>query len=147
LISIEGHLQLIKSKKQGEQVYIWCTVRSKWLVLTPEEVVRQAAISYLVDLGYSIKHITVERQIQVNQLSKRYDIVVSNKSGRPFILVECKQPKESISNSAIAQASIYNLTLTGRYIWLTNGYDHKLFEIDHDNKLAHRIDSLPSPTD
>lgn len=144
MISIEEHLQEIRTKKLGEQTWIWCAIRSKWLVLTPEEVVRQASLSYLTKLGYSSKHITVERQIIVNQLQKRYDIVVSDKSGTPYILVECKQPKESIKMSALEQAAIYNLTLTGQYMWITNGHDHKIFEIDHQLKASRSIDSLPS---
>lgn len=145
MISIEGHLQQLKTKRIGDQTWIWCLVRTKWLVITPEEVVRQAALSYLIGLGYPVKHITVERQIIVNQLQKRYDIVVSSKAGEPCILVECKQPKESIKMSALEQAAIYNLTLTGQYMWITNGHDHKIFEIDHQLKTSRSIDSLPSP--
>lgn len=144
MISIEDHLHQIRTKKLGEQIWIWCLIRSKWLILTPEEVVRQAALSYLTSLGYSPKHITVERQIIVHQLQKRYDIVVSDKLGNPYILVECKQPKESIKMSALEQAAIYNLTLTGQYMWVTNGHDHKIFEIDHQLKASRSIDSLPS---
>lgn len=108
-------------------------------------MVRQAAVSYLMDLGYSAKHITVERQIIVNRLQKRYDIVVSTRSGDPYILIECKQPKESLKMSVLEQASIYNLTLTGQYIWITNGHNHKIYEIDHEQKVSRSIEYLPSP--
>ena len=145
MISIEEHLQKLKTKRINDQTWIWCQIRTKWLVITPEEVVRQSALSYLIELGYSAKHITVERQIIVNQLQKRYDIVVSTKLGSPHILVECKQPNESIKMSALEQASIYNLTLTGRYMWITNGHDHRIFEIDHEQKTSRGIDSLPLP--
>jgi len=112
-------------------------------MITPEEVVRQAAILYLKSIGYSLNHISVERQIKVVAVYKRYDIVTWDKNGQPLILVECKAPSASLNQTSIDQAGIYNLALRGTYIWLTNGHDNRVFYVDAQKKQYQEIDSLP----
>ena len=71
--------------------YILCAIRKKWLVLTPEEKVRQFILHRLInEQGYPQKYISVEKTLKVNELSKRYDIVVFNRALEPKILIECK---------------------------------------------------------
>lgn len=145
MISYTDFLDKIKVEKRGDSLYIFCFIRKKWLVSTPEEVVRQAAVLYLISLGYSPAHITVERLVKVHSLKRRYDIVVSNKQGEHEILVECKAPSVPISQDTLDQAGNYNITLKGAHIWITNGHTNFAFQIDHQKKACTAIDSLPLP--
>ena len=140
MIDLFSYRDQLRFTKKNDQEFIWCQARKEWLVLTPEEVVRQSAISHLLDLAYSINHITVEKQLIVHNLRKRYDIALSDRNGEVLLLVECKEPGTNITNSALEQASIYNLHLKSRYVWITNGHQNCIFLIDHDLRTAIPLD-------
>lgn len=145
MIHLDKYFPQLKTKKTKDSVLIFCFVRKKWLVATPEEVVRQSVVAYLLDHSVPYKHITVEKQISVGKLSKRYDVVVGNTKGAYEILVECKAPEVPINQAVIDQAGIYNLTLVGKYIWITNGHTNKIYEIDHLSKTSKEIEKIPLP--
>ena len=82
-----------KVKNQNGTVMIFDIVRKKYVVLTPEEWVRQHVVHYLVEKkGYAISRVAVEREIELYGLKRRFDIVVFDRSGNPWLLVECKAP-------------------------------------------------------
>ncbi len=143
MIKLDSYFSQIKTKKTEGNVLIFCQIRKKWLQAAPEEVVRQTVVAYLIDQGTPSKHITVEKKITVGKLSRRYDVVVANLKGEYYILVECKAPEVPINQSVVDQAGVYNLTLVGRYIWLTNGHHNKIFEIDHENKTSKEVENIP----
>ena len=143
MIDLTKHFDQVKVNRQNDQDLIWCIAREKWLILTPEEMVRQTVVLHLIDMGYSVKHITAERQIVYNQMRKRYDVAVSDKQGNIHILVECKEPGTRLSDDTLRQASVYNLALGGKYLWITNGHDHRLYQIDHELKSVIPIERLP----
>ena len=118
----------IKECEDGK--LIWDSLRRKWLVLTPEEWVRQHVIGWLV----SEKHIpelriSQEYPVNINGQHQRADIVVINERAQPLILVECKAPEVAIDNEVVMQAIRYNSVVKARYIVLTNGL--KLYCFEH----------------
>ena len=112
--------------------YIWDSLRRKWLLLTPEEWVRQHVIAWLVaHKGIPALRITQEYPVNINGQHQRADIVVVNEKAKPHILVECKAPEVDIDNEVVMQATRYNAIVQAQYIVLTNG--KKLFAFEHRN--------------
>ena len=111
-----------KVKKQNGTVMIFDIVRKKYVVLTPEEWVRQHVVHYLVEKkGYAISRVAVEREIELYGLKRRFDIVVFDRSGNPWLLVECKAPAVALTQKVFDQVFRYNLTLAAPYVAITNG--------------------------
>jgi hypothetical protein len=109
-------------KKVENRNYIFDIIRKKYVVLTPEEWVRQHLVQYFIqECQCSAALIAVEKGFMVNGLQKRFDVLVFNKSGKPILLAECKAPNISINDSTFAQASIYNKTLRVKHLVITNG--------------------------
>lgn len=105
-----------KVKKQNGTVMIFDIVRKKYVVLTPEEWVRQHVVHYLVEKkGYAISRVAVEREIELYGLKRRFDIVVFDRSGNPWLLVECKAPAVALTQKVFDQVFRYNLTLAAPY--------------------------------
>ena len=108
-------------EREGEK-YIWDSLRRKWLLLTPEEWVRQHTIAWLVSYkGIPELRISQEYPVNINGQHQRADIVVIDESAKPYILVECKAPEIEIDNEVVMQAVRYNRVVKARYILLTNG--------------------------
>ncbi|MFN8259666.1 MAG: type I restriction enzyme HsdR N-terminal domain-containing protein [Chitinophagales bacterium] len=102
--------------------YILCAIRKKWLVLTPEEKVRQFILHRLInEHGYPQKYISVEKTLKVNELSKRYDIVVFNRELLPKILIECKAEYIELKEKTLQQIATYNTKLQVPFLMVTNG--------------------------
>jgi hypothetical protein len=131
-------------KKADGKVWIFDVIRKKYVVLTPEEWVRQHFINYLItELKYPKALIKVEGGLQYNQLSKRSDVVIFNREGNPWMLVECKSPDISLSEQTLHQASAYNASLHAKYITVTNGQIHLCAEINWIEKKTLNRTSLP----
>jgi hypothetical protein len=110
-------------------------VRKKWLVLTPEEHVRQHVLAYLVEvLHYPASLVAVEKTIKVGTLSKRFDIVVYGRNHQPWLLAECKAPEVMITEKTLHQLLNYQQAMQCRYWLLTNG--HQSFCADAGNVTA-----------
>ncbi|KAA3631131.1 MAG: restriction endonuclease subunit R, partial [Bacteroidetes bacterium] len=100
----------LRLKKEDGKVYVFDLIRSKWLVLLPEELVRQLLILYLIrEKRYSKNFIAVEKGLKVNDLDKRFDLLVYNADTQPFMLVECKAPSVKITQDVFRQMAIYNM--------------------------------------
>lgn len=122
--------------------YIQCPVRKKWVVLTPEEKVRQFTIHQLCGAyAYPLKYISVEKTLKVNELSKRYDVVVYNRQLQPSVLIECKAEHVPLSDKTLQQIATYNITMQVTYLMVTNGKNSYCFEIK-DN-APHPLEMLP----
>ena len=97
-------------------------MRKKWIVLTPEEWVRQHLIHFLIhEKEYPLSLLSVEKEIELNGTRKRYDVVVFEVSMKPIMLVECKSPYVPITELVAEQALRYNLAIGVKYLLLTNG--------------------------
>ena len=121
-------------KKIDEKRFIFDEIRKKYFELTPEEWVRQNFIKYILSKNYPKSLINCEKVFYINNIQKRYDIVVYNSSGGTDILVECKSPKIKICNKHLDQVMRYNLELQSKNIIITNGLDHFYFYYDTSNK-------------
>lgn len=109
-------------KKEGEKRYIFDGIRKTWLLLTEEEWVRQNFVAYLTKtLNYSAALIALEKEIYVNELRKRFDVLVYDKTHQPWMLVECKAPQVALSEDVLQQVLRYNVSVPVKYIVITNG--------------------------
>jgi len=131
-------------KNKENKTHIFDLVRKKFVVLTPEEWVRQHTLHYLTTaLKYPISHINVEKELIVNNLKKRYDIVVYNTQGKIQVLVECKAPKIKITQNTFDQIARYNMVLNANYLMVTNGLNHYYCTVDYHNRVYSYIPQLP----
>jgi hypothetical protein len=111
-----------RMKKENGKQYIFDTIRKVWLLLTEEEWVRQNFVNYLVtELKYPSTVIALEKEISLNDLKKRFDILVYNNQHKPWMLVECKEPEVSLSDEVLQQVLRYNISVPVEYIVITNG--------------------------
>jgi hypothetical protein len=122
-------------KEMSAETHIFCLVRKKWLKITPEEWVRQNFILYLQKtLGYSLSLIAVEKQLQLGDRKKRFDIAVY-KNDKPFILVECKEMEVPLTEKVLTQVLHYNSFLQAPLLVVTNGSYCKAFEKINDRLM------------
>ncbi|MDI9337711.1 MAG: type I restriction enzyme HsdR N-terminal domain-containing protein [Alphaproteobacteria bacterium] len=122
---------------------IFDIVRKKWVVLTPEETVRQYYIHQLVYvLKYPPSLISVEKKIKCNQKLLRYDIVVY-KERKPWILIECKSPEMSLNENVLSQVFNYNYFLKSSYLGIVNGKEAHYFQFNAQGNLI-KLNELPN---
>jgi len=132
-------------KSNENKLYVFDSVRKKFVFLTPEEWVRQNAIQYLLnDKKYPISLTNVEKVIKVKNRIKRYDIVVYNPNGSIFLLVECKSPKILIRQEVFDQIARYNYTLKAELLMITNGLQHYFCKMDFEKQRYVFLEDLPS---
>jgi hypothetical protein len=111
--------------RDGDQVFVFDVLRKKNILLTPEEWVRQHWISLLLfGQGFPKGLITSERGLTYNGLQKRTDLLVFDREGLPYFLIECKAPEVKINQKVLSQAITYNQTLKCPFIGLSNGKKH-----------------------
>ncbi|RTY94969.1 type I restriction enzyme HsdR N-terminal domain-containing protein [Flavobacterium sp. GT3R68] len=132
-------------KNSENKVAIFDEIRKKFVILTPEEWVRQHVIQFLLlEKNYPKSHINVEKLLKINDLKKRYDVVVFNPDGTIFILVECKAPEIKISQGTFDQIARYNMTLNAQYLMVTNGHNHYFCQMDYKQELYQFLQELPN---
>ncbi len=122
-----------KIKSEGQRNYIFDNIRKRYVVLTPEEWVRQHLIAWLVEeKNYPASLIAVEIPLRINRMERRADIILYSSLGKPFIIIECKAPGIKISQKAFDQAARYNIGLKVNYLVVSNGLVHYCAKLDHD---------------
>lgn len=105
-----------------EKEYIFDSVRKQWVRLTPEEWVRQNFVHFLITVQrYPASLIAVEKEIRVGELAKRFDILVYDRTHRPWMLVECKSASEALTPAVWQQAMQYGIGVPAVYIVIVNG--------------------------
>ncbi|MCH1608274.1 MAG: type I restriction enzyme HsdR N-terminal domain-containing protein [Flavobacteriaceae bacterium] len=133
----------IKSKENKS--YIFDPIRKKWLVLNPEEWVRQNCVQFLInEKKFPIGLLQVEKKIEVFNTVKRYDLVVFNTEKKISLLVECKSPSVKITQEAFDQIARYNTVIQSEYLMLTNGLDHFYYQMDFKEKKYIYLTDLPT---
>lgn len=131
-------------KNSENKVSIFDAIRKKFIILTPEEWVRQHVIQFLMnEKKYPKSLINVEKVLNVNGLRKRYDVVVYNSDGSILILIECKAPQVAICQSTFDQIAQYNMTLKSEYLMVTNGLNHYFCQMDFSNEKYLFLTELP----
>ena len=123
MISLDLSGLQLRLKQEDETVRVYDPVRRKWLVLTPEEHVRQYILQYLMHgMEYPSSLIAVEKKILVGKVTKRFDIAVYDRDHKPWMLIECKEPEAIISESTLFQLLNYHRSIPCKYWVLTNGH-------------------------
>jgi len=131
-------------KFQGQRKYIFDTLRKKYVLLTPEEWVRQNFLKFLTEnKNYPASLIFVEMEFKLNTLSKRCDAVVFNRSGNPILIVECKAPSVKIDKLVFEQIARYNMQLKVDYLIVTNGLTHYCCKMNTQMNTYNFQDTLP----
>jgi hypothetical protein len=137
----------LKLSSKAGRIFVNCLVRKKQIVLTPEEWVRQHLISYLhLHQGYPIEKIAVEKQIQYDGFTRRWDVVVYNAQFEAAILVECKAPQIKLSHEVFMQISTYQKMIGATCLILSNGQEHLVYEIDAKQCSIEPMRSFPKYT-
>lgn len=132
-------------KNSENKPYIFDEIRKKFIVLTPEEWVRQHVVQYLLlDKKYPKSLINVEKLVKVNDINKRYDGIVFNSDGSIFLLIECKAPEVTISQQTFDQIAQYNLVLKAEYLMVTNGINHYFCKMDFEKETYVFLKELPN---
>jgi hypothetical protein len=131
-------------KNSENKVAIFDEIRKKFVILTPEEWVRQNVVQFLLDeKKYPKSYVNVEKVIKINGLTKRYDIVVFQPNGQLFLLIECKAPEVAISQNTFDQIARYNMVLEAKYLMVTNGLNHYFCQMDFENEKYLFLKALP----
>jgi hypothetical protein len=131
-------------QKYQNKVRIFSKLRKKFIVLTPEEWVRQHCVMFLIQEKNNSPHLmNEEKKVDVNGMSKRYDIVVYKPDGNIKLIVECKSPKVKLNQETFDQIARYNLSLEAEYLMLTNGINHYFCQLDYKNQTYIFLPDLP----
>jgi len=156
----------LKSKRENGKQLIFCPIRKKFLVLQPEELVRQLLLVYLIEeKKYPKSKIAVEKSLKINELEHRFDILIYDKNNQPFLLVECKAPEINIEKSfswmniladstiekreitinrnPFEQAAQYNFQMKVPYLLITNGISTFLAKMDYKNQSSEFLMEIP----
>ncbi len=129
----------IKSNNGKDQVFD--PFRKIWVVLTPEEWVRQNILQYLIQsCKYPSSLIAVEKSIQLGELTKRFDIVVY-KNDAPWMIIECKEAKVKLDETTMLQILQYQQALTAQYLFISNG--HETLGAKIESGKLHALQNFP----
>lgn len=140
-LNLPPHEQRLK-QENGKQ-FIFCQVRKKYLVLTPEEWVRQNLISFLnKEHGHPISLMKIEREVKGGHRQKRADLIIYNTSGKPQLLVECKAPTEKLTKETFFQLGRYNRFVRAALLLASNGMQHFCCQITETNEFEF-LDEIP----
>lgn len=121
-----------RTKTEEGKKLIFDRIRKKFVVLTPEEWVRQNFIQYLIhEKKYPENLMAVEKQIKVNGKQRRFDLLIYLRNGQPLLIAEFKAPNVKISQNAFDQVVRYNMSLRVEKVIVSNGLQHFACEIDY----------------
>lgn len=143
-VDLSRHQDLLEVKAEAGKRWIWDGLRRRWLVLQPEEWIRQLMVHHLLrDLGYNRNRIRLEMGLYVNRQYRRCDILVYDMQMHPFLLVECKAPQIPLSEDVFRQIAQYNMTLQVPYLWVGNGPVNYCCAINYVDRSFTFLDKLP----
>ena len=136
---------VLKTKLVEGTTQVFDAVRKKYLVLTPEEWVRQHFIHYLnSEKEYPLGLMGVEQMVKYNKQSTRADIVLYTNEGKPNMIVECKAPKVKITQDTFNQIAKYNFKLRVDFLVVTNGMQHFCCAMDYESNKITFLEEIPS---
>ena len=141
LMAYKESLQI--GERAGKRV-IYDPIRRKYLIVQPEELVRQLLLQYLLqEKQYDKNRIAIEKGITINGRIKRFDMFVYRKDMSAFMLIECKAPTVKLDDATFRQAAWYNFELRADYLLVTNGISSHCFAINHDEKSYQQLAQIP----
>jgi hypothetical protein len=133
-----------KLRIESGKTMIFDSFRNKYLVLTPEENVRQHFTRYLIEeKGFPASYIMTEYSLSLNKMSKRCDVIVFDRTREPVALVECKSPDVKITQDVFDQVARYNIVFKVSYLLVTNGLKHYCCQIDFASGKAKFLPEIP----
>lgn len=128
----------LKTEQREAETFVWDGLRKKWLLLTPEEYVRQQLVHYLIDQKQvSPALMGIEKEIMYNGQRKRLDLVVFDQEAHPLVLCECKAPEVPLSQQTLHQIARYNQSLQASHLLITNGWSWLFFSRSADTGQYH----------
>ncbi len=131
-------------KKENGVTKIFDTIRKKFVILQPEEWVRQHWIHYLIQhKNYPASLLQIEVSVNTELLKQRSDIVAYNQNGIPLLIVECKATNIKISQATFDQIARYNMKLRVPYLVVSNGLQHFCCKIDYEKETYTFIKEIP----
>ena len=134
-----------KFRQENSREFIFDELRKAWIRLTPEEWVRQNFLQYLVKVKkYPISMIALEKEIQLGELKKRFDMLVFDSSHQPWMMVECKAPDVPLNQHVLNQVLRYNISIPVPFLVITNGtyvagFERKISGLEMVNDLPARV--------
>ncbi len=132
-------------KTENGKQYIFDSIRRKYILLTPEEWVRQNFIQYLIhEKKYPQSLMAVEKQITMNGKLFRFDLLMYNRNGYPNLMVEFKAPEVKITQNAFDQVVRYNMVLHVQQVIVSNGLQHFACEIDYEKNSYSFLPEIPA---
>ena len=141
-LAFQAYSLVIKNSENKR--YIFDPIRKKFVILTPEEWVRQHVVRFLLDDKKAPKSwINVEKQFTLARLQKRFDVIVFSADGSVQLLVECKAPTVSITQITFDQIARYNMSFNSQYLMVTNGLNHYYCSFNHQDQQYHFCKDLP----
>ena len=142
MIKIEYPAYDFKIRKEENTELIFDAMRKRWLILTREEWVRQNFLQYIVQVkNYPVSLIAIEKEIYLGELRKRCDIVVYSREMLPWMIIECKEMNEQLNTKVLDQILRYHITLSAKYLVVTNG--SYCFGFEKKEGQFYEIDELP----
>ncbi len=133
-----------KVMKEGDKTLIFDRFRKKYVVLTPEEWVRQNFLQYLVQVKqYPASLIAVEKEIYLGEMKKRFDIVVYSRDAKPWMLIECKEMNVPLGPQTLEQAVRYKMVIPADYLVITNGSHTYCCTYRAETAGWHFLEALP----
>jgi hypothetical protein len=143
-IDYTAYQSLLRIQKSEQGVFVFDPIRKKNIVLTPEELLRQLVLQYLMqEMQYSLARIRVEIGIELHGMKKRCDIVVFDRALQPWLLIECKSPKVALTQKTFEQAAAYNLRLQVPFLAITNGPATFCCRMDYEERRFEFMKGFP----
>ncbi|AFM02996.1 hypothetical protein Fleli_0522 [Bernardetia litoralis DSM 6794] len=117
-----------QTDKMNKKHQIFDIIRKKWIILTPEEWVRQHVVHFLLSQKYSKNLMQIESEHHFQERKKRTDILIFDRTGNPFLVVECKAAHIPLSSDVFSQVAVYNYCIDAPFVMITNGMQLGIFE-------------------
>ena len=134
-----------KLKDEQQRTQIYDAFRNKFVILTPEEWVRQHVLHYLTEIQKITKNkIAVEYSLKLNGQQKRADVLILGKSMEPIVIIECKSTDIKISQAIFDQAARYNLVLKVPFLIITNGFEMHIAKVNFETQTTELLKEFPS---
>jgi type I site-specific restriction endonuclease len=134
----------LRLKRKNDEVFVWCIIRKKELLCTPEEWVRQHIIHDLVDnKNIPIGLIASEFALNYNGRSKRADIVIFDRNNKPMMIIECKATNIAITEETLFQIAQYNFELQVPYLMMSNGLNHVYAQLNSEKEGIKYLEHFP----
>ena len=132
------------TKKENGKPYIFDKIRKKYVLLTPEEWVRQNMVRFLVsEKNYPASLLANEVSIKYNELSKRCDTIVYSRAGKPLMIAEYKSADVEITQKTFDQIVVYNHQLKVEYLLVSNGLQHYCCKVNFEKMTTEYLQEIP----